>query len=98
MVPTLKILTYNIHKGFNAGNRLFVLHQIREALIATAADILCLQEIHEVNKHNEKKIADWPALSQYEFIAEKVWPYYVYGKNAVYAAGNHGNAYLVSTL
>ncbi len=94
MVQTLKILTYNIHKGFSVGNRLFVLHGIREALIATEADILFLQEIHGANKQNEKKIADWPALSQYEFIAEKVWPFYAYGKNAVYDAGDHGNAIL----
>jgi endonuclease/exonuclease/phosphatase family metal-dependent hydrolase len=94
MVDTLKILTYNIHKGFSVGNRQFILPDIRAALLATQADILCLQEIQGTHTHKAKKIAHWPALSQYEFIAEQDWPFYIYAKNAVYAAGDHGNAIL----
>jgi endonuclease/exonuclease/phosphatase family metal-dependent hydrolase len=90
----LRVLTYNIHKGFNVGNWRFVLHQIREALVVADADLLFLQEMQGAHEHNEKKVADWPELSQFEFIAEGVWPYYVYGKNAIYEAGHHGNAIL----
>lgn len=90
----LKIVTYNIHKGFNVGNRRFVLHQIREALIATEADLLFLQEMQGAHLHHEDKITDWPDLSQFEFIAEGGWPFHCYGKNAVYKAGHHGNAIL----
>ena len=92
--PVLKILTYNMHKGFNAGNRSFVLQRMREALIATDADVLFLQEIQGVHRDYAKHIANWPTLSQCEFIAAGVWPFYAYGKNAVYAAGDHGNALL----
>jgi len=90
----LRILTYNIHKGFNVGNRRFVLHQIRDALIAADADLMFLQEMQGVHLHHEKKIADWPVLSPLEFIAENIWPYHAYGKNAIYSAGHHGNAIL----
>lgn len=90
----LRVLTYNIHKGFNTGNQRFVLHQIREALVAADADLLFLQEMQGEHRHKEKKVANWPELSQFEFIAQGVWPYYAYGKNAIYEAGHHGNAIL----
>ena len=48
----LKVLTYNIHKGFNVGNQRFVLHQIRDALIAADADLLFLQEMQGKHGHN----------------------------------------------
>ncbi len=90
----LRVLTYNIHKGFNTNNQRFVLHQIREALVAADADLLFLQETQGEHKHKEKNVANWPELSQFEFIAEGAWPYYAYGKNAIYEAGHHGNAIL----
>ncbi len=90
----LRVLTYNIHKGFNVGNRRFVLHQIREALIAADADLLFLQEMQGEHQRHEKKILDWPVLSQLEFIADNTWPFHAYGKNAIYNAGHHGNAIL----
>ena len=90
----LRVLTYNIHKGFNVGNRRFVLHQIREALIAADADLLFLQEMQGEHQRHEKKVADWPEQSHSEFIADGVWPFFAYGKNAIYNAGHHGNAIL----
>ncbi|NOQ37004.1 MAG: EEP domain-containing protein [Methylococcaceae bacterium] len=90
----LRILTYNIHKGFNVGNRRFVLHHIREALIEINADLLCLQEIQGIHKKHQKNLAEWPKDSQAEFLADGGWAYYAYGKNAVYRNGHHGNAIL----
>lgn len=90
----LRILTYNIHKGFNAGNRKFVLHQIREALITANADLMFLQEMQGEHRRHQQRVADWPVLSQLEFLAENVWPFHAYGKNAIYNAGHHGNAIL----
>jgi endonuclease/exonuclease/phosphatase family metal-dependent hydrolase len=92
--PDLKVLTYNIHKGFNPGNRRFVLHQMKEALSQAGADLLFLQEMQGEHKQREKEIENWPELSQFEFIAEGIWPFYIYGKNAVYRTGHHGNAIL----
>jgi endonuclease/exonuclease/phosphatase family metal-dependent hydrolase len=90
----LRVLTYNIHKGFNMGNRRFVLHQMKEALKAADADLLFLQEMQGEHQRHEKKVADWPELSQSEYIAEDTWLFYAYGKNAIYNAGHHGNAIL----
>lgn len=90
----LRVLTYNIHKGFNSSNRRFVLHQIKEALITTNADVLLLQEIQGEHQKHQQKIADWPECSHIEFIAEGVWPFFAYGKNVTHRSGHHGNAIL----
>jgi endonuclease/exonuclease/phosphatase family metal-dependent hydrolase len=92
--PGLKVLTYNIHKGFNPGNRRFVLHQMKDALEEAGADLLFLQEMQGEHQLHALEVEDWPAISQFEFIAEGVWPFYIYGKNAVYKTGHHGNAIL----
>ena len=90
----LKILTYNIHKGFSVGNRRFVLHEIKESLRKVNADIVFLQEIQGEHIILQDKICDWPTDSQFEFLADQVWPHHAYGKNAIYKAGHHGNAIL----
>lgn len=91
---TLKILTLNMHKGFSAFNRQFVLHDLKEAIRSTKADIVFLQEVTGENEKHKKKYSDWPQTSHYEFLADEIWPDYAYGKNAVYPQGHHGNAIL----
>lgn len=91
---TIKILTYNIHKGFSVGNRRFVLHEIKESIRHIDADIVFLQEIqgeHNIRQHN---VDSWPNSSQFEFLADQVWHHHAYGKNAIYKSGHHGNAIL----
>ncbi len=90
----LRVLTYNIHKGFSVGNRYFILHQIREALIKTDADILFLQEMQGKHSEHEQKHTNWPECSHSEFLAKDIWPHFAYGKNAMYKVGHHGNALL----
>ncbi len=90
----LRVLTYNIHKGFNVRNRQFVLHDIKDELHADDADIVFLQEIIGEQQKHEAKVENWPANTQYEFLADELWPHYAYGKNAIYSAGHHGNAIL----
>jgi len=89
-----KVLTYNIHKGFSTGNFRFVLHQIREAIDTADVDLVFLQEIQGEHSIKKRRINDWPSLSQFEFLADKMWPHYAYGKNAIYYSGHHGNAIL----
>lgn len=84
----LRVLTYNIHKGFSFGNRKFVLENLRESIRAVDADVVCLQEV--IGEHS----AHAPDASQFEYLADKMWSYYAYGKNAVYTEGHHGNAIL----
>lgn len=90
----LRVLTYNIHKGFSPGNRHFILHQIREALIEADADILFLQEMQGEHQQHAETLPAWPECTHYEFLANDVWPHIAYGKNAVYSIGHHGNAIL----
>ena len=88
------ILTYNIHKGFNAGNRQFVLPRIRDLLRKTHVDIALLQEVQGEHQLHAKRIRHWPDTSQFEFLADSVWAHYAYGKNAIADGRHHGNAVL----
>ena len=88
------ILTYNIHKGFDRYNRDFVLHRIKEQLQGTRVDAVLLQEIQGRHLHHESSISAWPEVSQFEYLADSIWPHYAYGKNAIYRKGHHGNAIL----
>lgn len=90
----LKILSYNIHKGFTIGNTDFILHQIRQALRELDADILFLQEVVGDHSENKCKIPEWKTAIQFEYLADSLWPHFAYGKNAVYPEGHHGNAIL----
>jgi len=90
----IKILSYNIHKGFTIGNRDFILEQIRFALRETNADILFLQEVLGDHQHQKCQIPDWQTAIQFEYIADTFWPHFAYGKNAIYPEGHHGNAIL----
>jgi endonuclease/exonuclease/phosphatase family metal-dependent hydrolase len=90
----IKVLTYNIHKGFDRFNRDFVLHRIKEILQQDDVDVVLLQEIQGYHLHHEKQLEAWPDVSQFEFLADHLWPHYAYGKNAIYRQGHHGNAIL----
>ena len=91
---SLKVLTYNIHKGFNAINSRFILHDIKDVLRHVNADIVFLQEVHGERKISNNQFDDWPNNQQFEFLADQVWHHYAYGKNAIYKSGHHGNAIL----
>ena len=91
---SFRIITYNIHKGFSVGNRRFVLQQIRDELRLADVDIVFLQEIQGQHVLHKSKMIDWPNESQFEYMADRLWPHYAYGKNAIYNAGHHGNAIL----
>jgi len=83
----VRLVTLNAHQGFNALRRRQALPLIREALQATGADLVCLQEVGVA-------IGSAPDRSQYEMLADTVWPQHAYGRNAVVTGGHHGNALL----
>ncbi|MGB9097888.1 endonuclease/exonuclease/phosphatase family protein [Erwinia sp.] len=91
---SLKVLTINTHKGFAAFNRRFILPELRDAVRATAADIVFLQEVMGAPALNQLKVENWPDTPHYEFLADTMWNDYAYGRNAVYPDGHHGNAIL----
>jgi endonuclease/exonuclease/phosphatase family metal-dependent hydrolase len=91
---TLRIATFNIHKGVTSFNARLVLHEQRELIRRLQADIVFLQEVRGAYAHHERRFSRWPEESQHEFLADSIWQDAVYGKNAVYPAGHHGNAIL----
>jgi endonuclease/exonuclease/phosphatase family metal-dependent hydrolase len=93
-MPTLKIATYNIHKGLSYFNRRVVLHELRERLRELNADIVFLQEVQGEHTSHGERFHNYPEGAQHDYIAQEVWLHSVYGKNSVYEAGHHGNAIL----
>ncbi|MFI4962526.1 MAG: endonuclease/exonuclease/phosphatase family protein [Legionellales bacterium] len=93
-VGSISLITYNIHKGFGVGAVRFLLPEMREAIAGLNPDFVFLQEVQGKHKRREKRIESWPESPQFEYIAENIWPHYIYAKNATYESGHHGNAIL----
>jgi endonuclease/exonuclease/phosphatase family metal-dependent hydrolase len=94
MSNRIRVVTYNIHKGFSARNQLFILKEIREELRKLSPDFVFLQEVIGEHHGHRKRIEHWPDQAQFEYLAHELWPHYIYGKNAIYKEGHHGNAIL----
>lgn len=92
----MRLLTYNIHKGFSAGNRRFTLETMRHALRRVDADILFLQEVSGDSSRQPLLLDETQTSAQFEYLADQLWPHHAYGKNAIYRSGHHGNAILSS--
>ncbi len=90
MHNTLRIATFNIHKGVTSFNARLVLHEQRELIRQMQADIVFLQEVRGEHVPHQHVVPG----SQHEYLAETIWQDVAYGKNAVYPAGHHGNALL----
>lgn len=88
----LRIVTYNIHKGFSQFNRHMMVHDLREQLRLLDADIVFLQEVQGKHSLHAERFDDWPEEPQHEFLAADVWQSTVYASNVVYEHGHHGNA------
>lgn len=89
----LRVATLNIHKGLSHFNRRMVIHDLREGLRGLDADIVFLQEVQGLNQRHALRFAGCPPGPQYEYLAGEEWKH-VYGRNAVYGHGHHGNAIL----
>ena len=91
---SLKIVTYNIHKGFSQFNQNMVVHELRKQLRSLDADIVFLQEVQGMHSKHAQNFANWPERPQQDFLAEDVWHSTAYGRNVMYDHGHHGNAIL----
>jgi endonuclease/exonuclease/phosphatase family metal-dependent hydrolase len=91
---TLRIATFNIHKGVTHFNARFALDHQRDLLRKLHADVVFLQEVRDAHSEHSKRFAAWPSAGQAEYLADAVWSDFAYGKNSVYPAGHHGNALL----
>ncbi|MSP86776.1 MAG: EEP domain-containing protein [Methylotenera sp.] len=94
MHNTLRIATFNIHKGFTYFNASFSLHLQREMLRKLQANVIFLQEMQDRHTQHTERFVSWPTSGQMAFLADEVWSDYRYGKNSVYPADHHGNALL----
>jgi len=90
MNRTLRIATFNIHKGVTSFNARLVLHEQRELIRRMQADIVFLQEVRGEHARHRPLFNG----AQHEYLADSVWDDFAYGKNAIYPAGHHGNALL----
>jgi endonuclease/exonuclease/phosphatase family metal-dependent hydrolase len=91
---SLRITTYNIHKGFSQFNRRMMVHELRERLRHLDSDIVFLQEVQGLHLHHASNHENWPEEPQHTFLAEDVWHASAYGQNVIYDHGHHGNAIL----
>ena len=90
----LRIVTYNIHKGFSQFNQHMMVHELREQLHLLGADIVFLQEVQGKHSRHAALIDNWPGEPQYDFLAADVWQATSYASNVIYDHGHHGNEIL----
>ena len=94
-MKTIRIATWNIHKGVNGlgPRRRLEIHNIGLAVDQFDADIVCLQEVRKHHRGEAQRFAHWPALEQADFLAPLGYTP-VYQTNAITKHGEHGNAIL----
>ncbi|MCG2592066.1 endonuclease/exonuclease/phosphatase family protein [Ramlibacter sp. XY19] len=94
-MTTLRIATYNIHKGVQGIGpvRRLEIHNIGHAVEQLDADVVCLQEVRKLHRREERYFTRWPELPQAEFLCPEGYAA-VYQTNAKTKHGEHGNALL----
>lgn len=90
----IRLLSFNIHKGFAANGRRFTLPRVRQALEKTAVDVVLLQEVQGEHHGKAPHHPEWPTEGQTAHLAADLWPHHAYGANKNHAHGHHGNAVL----
>lgn len=89
----MKVLTYNIHKGFNWSNQQLTIRKLKNQLKKLHPDIVFLQEVVGENLKLKETNPEW-VENQFEFLADELWDEFAYAKNAVYDFRHHGNVIL----
>ena len=94
-IHKIRVATYNIHKGVQGvgPTRRLEIHNLALAMKALDADVVCLQEVRQVNRREEKRFELWPEGGQADFLAPPGYTS-VYRTNAITRHGEHGNALL----
>jgi len=95
MSATLRVATYNIHKGVQGIGpvRRLEIHNIGHAVEQLDADVVLLQEVRKLHRREERYFTRWPELPQAEFLCPEGYSA-VYQTNAKTKHGEHGNALL----
>ena len=94
-METIRVATWNIHKGVNGlgPRRRLEIHNIGLAVDQFDADIICLQEVRKHHRGEARRFAHWPTLEQADFLAPLGYTP-IYQTTAVTKHGEHGNALL----
>jgi endonuclease/exonuclease/phosphatase family metal-dependent hydrolase len=94
--PRVRVLTVNVHKGYSALRRRFMLHELREAVREVGSDLVFLQEVAGPGARDPTPRAwrNHVSGAHYEFLADQIWSNHAYGRNAVIDGLDHGNALL----
>lgn len=94
-MTTVRVATYNIHKGVQGLGlaRRLEIHNLVHAVEQFDADIVCLQEVRRNNRKMERLFTRWPDLDQAGYLSPEGYES-VYRTNAVTRHGEHGNALL----
>lgn len=90
----LRVVSYNIHKGWGPLNRHLTIAEMREALHGLDPDLVLLQEVQGVHIGHALRHAHWPAQPQHHYLGAERWPERIYGGNRFHELGHHGNAVL----
>ena len=90
----LRVVSYNIHKGWGPFNRHLTIAEMREALHGLDPDLVLLQEVQGVHIGHALRHAHWPAQPQHHYLGAEHWPERIYGGNLFHELGHHGNAVL----
>ena len=92
---TLRVATYNIHKGVQGvgPRRRLEIHNLGLAIGQFDADVICLQEVRKLHRGEARYFTHWPELPQADFLAPDGYQA-VYRTNAYTRHGEHGNALL----
>jgi endonuclease/exonuclease/phosphatase family metal-dependent hydrolase len=92
---TLRVATYNIHKGVQGlgpAQRLEI-HNLVHAVEQFDADLICLQEVRSHHHRLARRFAHWPLQPQADYLLPEGYEA-VYRTNALTRHGEHGNALL----
>lgn len=101
-VATLRVSTYNIHKGvlreFMGLRRVTRIHELRARLHELDSDLVFLQEVQGRHERHARRLEHWPDEPQDVFLSRsprlRQTFETAYGRNASYLHGHHGNALL----
>lgn len=88
----LRVLSYNIHQGLTIHRRKIATKVLKDAIKSLGAQVVLLQEVAGTTGHAGKN--GLMSVTQLEDLADAIWPYHAYQKNAIFAGGFHGNAIL----
>lgn len=101
-MSTLRVATYNIHKGvlrdFFGLRRVARIHDLRARLHELDSDLIFLQEVQGHHERYARRFDQWPSEPQDVFLSKSPMLKHsfetAYGRNANYLHGHHGNALL----